>query len=89
MLVKAERVQGDNFDKARELVISNSENQRHEEIDISIMKQHRKFKKNTRHGSCKITEFWRNKMNGGDDLEKVLVLVLRSTSVPINGSEEF
>ena len=30
-----------------------------------------------------------DKMNGGDDLEKGLVLLLRSTSVPINDSEEF
>ena len=52
MLVKAERVQGDNFDKARELVISNSENQRHEEIDISIVEQHRKLEENARHEVC-------------------------------------
>ena len=57
LLVKAERVQGDNFGKARESAISSSENRRHEESDMSIVKQQRKLEKNTRYEICKFREF--------------------------------
>ena len=82
-------MEGDNFGKARELVNSRSEKaigmRKSTFLSWSSIENWRRIR-DMRYANSENLE---KQNERGDDLEKGLVLLLLSTSVPINVSEEF